>query len=78
MKRGLTYNKAKAVFEKELEIRDCEGEIGLLERCLALDSVIGRQRASYTEQLQYYQNRLNQLKTDLLILKNPQFKGKAT
>lgn len=79
--RGLTYEERKAVYEKELEIRDCEGEIGMLERCLALTSVIGKQRESYTWQLQYYQNQLKRLKADLLILENPllldAIKGKA-
>lgn len=70
-KRSLTYDERKAVYEKLAEIRDCEGEIGLLERCLALSSVIGRQRESYTWQLEYHQNQLKQLNAALLVLENP-------
>lgn len=79
--RGLTYDERKAVFEKELQIRDCEGEVRMLERCLSLTSVIGKQRESYTWQLQYHQNQLKRLKADLLILVNPRLldviKGKV-
>jgi hypothetical protein len=79
--RGLTYDERKAVYEKEREIQDCEGEIGMLERCLALVSIVGKQRASYTWQLEYHQNQLKQLKAQLMVLQNPNLldviKGKA-
>lgn len=69
--RGLTYEERKAVYEKVREIEDCEGEIGMLDRCLALTSIIGRQRASYEMQLRYYHNRLIILKAELTVLENP-------